>query len=124
MTTDLSQFDTRTVRAITQYLTVTPDIGRAADNPSETLVTSESGQTYLVNVVLGTCECEDHEHRDVECKHIRRARMAMGMSPIPVDLVEELADEVDSDLGLHTDKDPRFVTPDGTEFAGGQMLSS
>lgn len=122
MTSDTQEFDARTVRAITQSLIVTPDIGRARDNAAEALVTSETGKTYLVNVVLGTCECPDHEHRDAECKHIRRARMAMGMSPIPVELVEAL-DDVDSEMGQHTDKDLRFVTEDGTEFAAGQMAT-
>jgi len=75
----------RTQRALEQYITITPDIGRAAGADDLVLATSESGSSYLVDLQSNTCECPDSEHRDptLGCKHLRRARFALGRWPIP-----------------------------------------
>ena len=92
----------RTQRALEQYITITPDIGRARGADNLVLATSESGSSYLVDLQSNTCECPDSKHRDptLGCKHIRRARFALGQWPIP----EEVATEYDKDptLGEHT----------------------
>ncbi|MGB9931548.1 hypothetical protein [Haloarcula amylolytica] len=101
----------RTRRALEQYLTVTPDVGQARGAEGLALVTSESGNEYVVDVQEGRCECRDAEFRDVECKHIRRARFAMGVDAIPADAAA--ACDVDPDLGQHCDAELRFAAADG-----------
>lgn len=98
-------------RALTEYLTVLPDQGRARDAPGMALVVSESGSEYLVDVRDGACTCPDAEYRDVECKHIRRARFATGADAIPAAAAAQL--DVDPDLGEHTAADLQFATADG-----------
>ena len=86
-------------RALTEYMTVLEDgdvRARAADGLYT--VTTESGSTYLVDPELPACECPDFEYRDRRCKHIRRARFALGWRPIPY-YVDE--DDVDPNLGEH-----------------------
>ena len=102
----------RTVRALTEYLTVTPDTGRARDVPGMALVTSQSGSEYLVDVRDGRCECGDAQHRDPHggCKHVRRARFATGVEAIPA-AASQL--DVDPDLGEHCDAEVRFASADG-----------
>lgn len=41
-------------------------------------VTSESGETYLVDPELPGCECPDFEYRDRIYKHLRRVAFATG----------------------------------------------
>jgi len=107
----------RTQRALEQYITITPDIGRARGADNLVLATSESGSSYLVDLQSNTCECPDSEHRDptLGCKHIRRARFALGRWPIP----EEVATEYDIDptLGEHTDAEIE-ITPASGVVAG------
>jgi len=107
----VERIDDRTKRALTQYLTVTPEVGRARGADGLVLVTSESGKSYLVDVCTGSCECPDAEYRDVECKHIKRARFALGREAIPAGSAEAL--NVDPDLGAHTDAELRFAAADG-----------
>ena len=107
----------RTQRALEQYITITPDIGRARGADNLVLATSESGSSYLVDLQSNTCECPDSKHRDptLGCKHIRRARFALGQWPIP----EEVATEYDIDptLGEHTDAEIE-ITPASGVVAG------
>jgi len=105
--TDL-ELDERDVRALTQYLTVLDDTGRARDAPGLYLVVSESGSEYLVDAVEGVCECPDHRHRDVRCKHLRRVAFATGERPIPADV-----DGIDEQLGMHVDATPQRAAADG-----------
>jgi len=115
---DCIDLPNRTVRALTEYLTVTPDTGRARDVPGMVLVTSQSGSEYLVDVRDGRCECGDAQHRDPGggCKHVRRARFATGGEAIPA-AASQL--DVDPDLGEHTAADLRFATADGGVVAAG-----
>lgn len=103
--------DERDVRALEQYLTVLPNVGRADGVDGLYLVVSESGKEYLVDGVDGACECPDHEHRGIRCKHIRRVAIATGAEPIPADVLEEVT--VDEQLGEHVDGGPQVVASDG-----------
>ena len=107
----------RTQRALEQYITITPDIGRARGADNLVLATSESGSSYLVDLQSNTCECPDSEHRDptLGCKHIRRARFALGQWPIPEEVATEY--DVDPSLGDHTDAEIE-ITPANGVVAG------
>lgn len=96
-----AQIDERDVRALQQYLTVLDDVGRARGADDLYLVTSESGSEYLVDAREQTCECPDHEYRNVRCKHIRRVAFATGAEPIPTSV-----DDVDPQLGMHVEAAP------------------
>ena len=104
-------------RALTEYLTVLPDQGRARDAPGMALVVSESGSQYLVDARDGACTCPDAEYRDVECKHVARTRFATGQRAIPAAAAAQL--NVDPDLGEHTAADLQFATADGGVVAAG-----
>ena len=103
----------RTQRALEQYITITPDIGRAAGADELVLATSESGSSYLVDLQSNSCECPDSEHRDptLGCKHIRRARFALGRWPIPANVAEQY--DVDPSLGEHTDAEIEITPAEG-----------
>lgn len=106
-TDESERIDPRTRRAATEYLTVLGDSPRADGDVELWTVTSQSGNTYLVDLRDGgVCECPDFQYRDEvsACKHIRRARMALGRSPVPLALLEA----ADPDLGQHVPGRPRF----------------
>jgi len=93
--------DKRTRRALEEYITILPSLGDAAGCDSLVTAVSESGSEYLVDLWEGRCNCPDSEHRNPDggCKHIRRARFALGRRAIP-----NAPDvEVDPQLGEHTD---------------------
>ena len=75
------RIDSRTERALTQYLTVLADVGRVNGANDLFLVVSQSGTEYLVDRREGRCTCPDHEHRGVRCKHLRRVAFAESASP-------------------------------------------
>jgi hypothetical protein len=102
------RIDSRTERALTQYLTVLADVGRAKGADGLYLVVSQSGSEYLVDTHTGACECPDHEYRGVHCKHARRVAFATGERPVPAGV-----DGVDPQLGEHTDETPRRAASDG-----------
>jgi hypothetical protein len=52
----------------------------------------------------------DHQYREVECKHIRRLRFATGQRPIPAWVN---AGEVDTKLGEHVEDTPKVAVADG-----------
>jgi len=105
------EIEPRTRRALEEYLTVTQcDIG----DEYIVEVHSQSGETYLVDAVEGNCNCEDAEYNlddDEDCKHVRRARFALGIDAVPADAVETL--DIDENLGCATDAELRFATADG-----------
>ena len=106
-----SEIDPRTRRALEEYLTVTPcDIG----DEYIVEVHSQSGETYTIDAVEGNCNCPDFEYNleeDENCKHVRRARFALGLDAVPADAVEML--DIDENLGCATDAEIRFATTDG-----------
>jgi len=97
-------------RALTEYLTVLEDLGRARDADGLYLVVSQSGSEYLVDAREGHCECPDHEYRGGRCKHLRRVEFAIGECPVPEGVDREAIDE---DLGQHVDGGPRLPATDG-----------
>ena len=106
-----NEIEPRTRRALEEYVTVMPcDIG----DEYIVEVHSQSGETYIVDAVEGNCNCEDAEYNlddDENCKHVRRARFALGLDAVPADAVETL--DIDENLGCATDAELRFATADG-----------
>lgn len=98
----VAELTERDERALTQYLTVLDDIGRARGADGLYQVVSESGSEYLVDA--GTCECPDAEYRSPPggCKHRRRVMFATGQRPLPVGIAR---DDVAGDLGEHVSTD-------------------
>lgn len=121
-TDDCTDFDDRDARALTEYLTVLDDVGRARDADDLFLVVSGSGSEYLVDARHGSCECPDARHRDVECKHQKRVAFATGRRSVPA-WIE--TDAVDDQLGEHVDG-PRIAAADGGELIvaddGGEIV--
>ena len=105
-----TDLEPRDVRALTQYLTVLEDVGRARHAADLYLVVSESGREYLVDARTDTCECPDHAHRGVLCKHARRVAFATGARAIPAWINPT---DVDAHLGMHVAGTPRVVVTDG-----------
>jgi hypothetical protein len=104
--------DERDVRALTECMTVSPDIGQARNTEDFVVVTTESGHSYTVDLRHGMCGCPDAEHRDPEggCKHVRRAEFATGRRPLPAWIS---LDAVDDQLGACCDGP---VATDGGEI--------
>lgn len=87
-----NSIEKRTHRAVEEAMTVVPHGGGS----SMFDVSSSSGKMYTVSLhdPLG-CNCPDWIHRgddlgDSGCKHIRRVRLAVGIDPIPVELLDEV----------------------------------
>ncbi len=106
------EFEQRDARALTQYLTVLPEHGRARDADGLYVVVSESGSSYLVDVRHGACECPDAEYRDPDggCKHVRRVRYGTGERAIPA-WVDPTA--VNEYFSLHVGETPVVALTDG-----------
>jgi hypothetical protein len=107
--------DDRTERALTEYLTVLEDVGRARGAEDLYLVVSQSGNEYLVDADLGACECPDAEYNlsdGEQCKHESRVAFATGAEPIPAGV-----DDVDDQLGAHVSATPRVAAADGGAVA-------
>lgn len=74
---DVDAMDPRSVRALTERMTVRPlPDGRYA-------VESESGATYVVDREVTTCTCPDHAIRGVRCKHLRRVAFEIAEGEVP-----------------------------------------
>lgn len=76
------QLASRDVAALTEAMVV-DEFDVRLWNPDEVRVYSGEDAEYVVNVELGHCECADHHHRGVACKHIRRAEFALDRRAIP-----------------------------------------
>ena len=70
--------DPRTLRAVTEYMTVIEEARALFE------VTTQSGSAYMVDLQEPACTCYDFQYREhvTECKHIRRVRMEMGQVDI------------------------------------------
>ena len=106
--------DRRTERALTEPLSVlTPD-GTPVEDPDATIVAvvSHSGASYTVDVRAGRCECPDAEHRNPDggCKHVRRARVALGREPVAARVLDTV--DPDPQLGANA-PGPAVATADG-----------
>jgi hypothetical protein len=115
VTTDRTDLEKRTRRALEQYLTVVDDVDEAAGADDLYVVVSESGSQYCVDARGGSCTCPDAEHRDPEggCKHARRVAFATGADAIPA---AADPDAVDEQLGAHVDGPVRWECEHGREF--------
>jgi hypothetical protein len=111
VTTARTDIDERTEKALTQYLTVLPE------GPDLYSVTSESGNEYRVDTRAGRCTCDDHQYRDVVCKHRRRVAFATGEEAIPANAAAAL--DVDEQLGDHVDGELRVAAADGGIIVAG-----
>jgi len=101
----------RTVRALTEVMTVLDSIGRARNAADLFLVNSGSGSEYLVDTRTGSCECKWKQFNPgEECKHQKRVAFATGERPIP-QWVDD--DALDYQFGLHVDGEPRKAVADG-----------
>ena len=73
---DLRRLSERGVRAWTERMAVRP-LGRVY------AVDSESGTTYVVDPVAGTCTCPDRQFRGETCKHLRRVAIEITARRVP-----------------------------------------
>jgi len=73
---DLRALSQRAVRAWTERMAVRP-LGDAY------AVDSESGATYVVDPVEGTCTCPDRQLRGETCKHLRRVAIEITAERVP-----------------------------------------
>lgn len=108
------RIDPRTERALTEYMTV------LEERPGAYSVTTQSGREYRVDRRASRCDCPDHTHRGVRCKHLRRVAFATGERPVPAGV-----DGVDPQLGEHTDTGPVVAASDGGIIEagdGGEVL--
>jgi len=106
---EASDVEPRTRRALEEIMAVLPEDGEGLAR-----VYSESGNEYIVDPHDGACTCPDIRHNlghDENCKHIRRARFALGIDAIQAEVLEEV--RVHENLGRYTDADLRFATADG-----------
>ncbi|WP_064287632.1 hypothetical protein [Haloarcula sp. K1] len=108
--TDSTDLGPRGVRALTEYLTVLPEYGRAKDADELFIVVSESGSEYLVDARDDVCECPDYQYREAHCKHLRRVEYATGKRTIPA-WIDPTA--VDAQIGYHVETSPMLAATDG-----------
>lgn len=111
----IERLDDRDVRALTERMTVMPDVGDARGADDLFTVVSHSGNSYLVDVRHGRCSCPDAEYNlptddgRERCKHVARAEYMTGRRSVPswVD-----ATAVDECIGVAVDTP---VAADGGE---------
>jgi len=73
---DLRTMPDRAARAWVERMVVRP-LG------DEYAVDSQSGATYVVDPVAGTCSCPDHRIRGETCKHLRRVAVEITTGRVP-----------------------------------------
>lgn len=108
--TERTDIEPRDARALTEYLTVLPEIGRAKESDELFLVVSESGSEYLVDMRDDVCECPDYQYREAHCKHLRRVEYVTGERAIPAWIDPT---SVDTQLGSHVETSPKLAATDG-----------
>jgi predicted nucleic acid-binding Zn finger protein len=112
----IEALDDRDVRALTERMTVMPDVGDARGADDLYTVVSHSGSQYLVDARHGRCSCPDAEYNlptddgRERCKHVARAEYVTGERPVPswVD-----ASAIDECIGVGVDTPA--VAADGGE---------
>ena len=108
------EVEKRTRRALEEPLSVVDLNGTPLDGTESIVrVISHTGGDYRVDVRDGRCSCPDAKHRDPDggCKHVRRARIATGHTPVATDTLR--ACDVDRNLADHVDGSPEVVATDG-----------
>jgi len=112
---DSTEIKPRTRRALSECMSVlTPDFFPVVDSRRSIVsVTTGSGSTYTVDVREERCTCPDQKHRspDGGCKHIRRARIALGRTPVPADVFGSV--DIDDSFGANVDATANVATADG-----------
>lgn len=88
--------DSQKVKALTGVMTVLGDLPEVRNTRDRYAVVTESGSQYEVDVIAETCTCPHYEDEPTRCKHVHRARYAVGLAEIPEWVSES---EVDSELG-------------------------
>jgi len=115
---DRIELDDRTERALTEPLSAVSVDGTPLEG-DETIVSvvSHSGESYDVDVREGRCSCPDARHREPEggCKHVRRARVALGRETVDARTLRAV--DVDDTLGASA-PGPRVATSDGGVVGG------
>ncbi|ERJ05087.1 zinc finger SWIM domain-containing protein [Halorhabdus tiamatea SARL4B] len=102
--------------ALSESMKVLPNEGRAEGDPDLAIVEEESGERYLVELLTPTCECPETVilPRSGECKHVHRAKVAIGHQYIPRAVFDAL--DVDDDFGELSDG-PFIKEPNGSTAA-------
>lgn len=99
-TTDVVSLEDHEVRALTEKMSVLPDIGWARGAPGLYVVVSESGVTYRVDLEADRCSCPSQFYHGGSCKHVARVAYATGAREIPEWVNQR---RVDPHLGEHID---------------------
>jgi hypothetical protein len=109
---DCIDIEPRTERALTECMTVVSTEGTPVTDADEETVSviSSSGSTYTVDADDEFCDCPDHQHNHRICKHIRRARFALGVDELPAALLRTL--DIDDDFAAHC-RGPVVLASDG-----------
>jgi len=111
---DSIELEPRTRRALERSASVLHTDGtpiREGDDPTiVSVVSGNSGREHTVDVREERCTCEDHRHRGVECYHLRRAKIALGIRPVAT--AELAAADVAPALAEHA-PGPKVATSDG-----------
>lgn len=94
--------DRRTLRALTEPMSVLPELGRAKEADDLYLVVSSSGKEYLVDARDWACECADATHRDVRCKH--QVAVALHARLLDIETLEEKLATTAEDLETSADR--------------------
>lgn len=73
-------------------------------------VESESGSQYTVDAEEGRCSCPDHQHRNAQCKHLRRVALAITYTNLAApDVVVPGAEEDGEDSEEDEDDEDKEV---------------
>jgi len=120
--------ESRTKRALDEFMTVQPGFGRAQGAPGLFVVIGENGNgEYLVDTRTTSCECDDDKYNledEEACKHVRRCRIATGDRPVPARALSDGNITIADTFGAHVDASPKFATADGGVIDGatGEVL--
>jgi len=110
-----SDIEPRTRRALSECMSVLrPDFQPITDDSLTVVtVTTGSGSTYTVDVREERCTCPDQKHRspDGGCKHVRRASIALGRTPVPAGVFGSV--NIADDFGANVDATAKVATADG-----------
>ena len=111
---DCTDVEPRTRRALERaYSVLHIDHTLIGDDEEPTMVavvSGNSGRTHDVDVREVRCTCEDHQYREAECAHLRRAKIALGRQPVHTATLQAV--DVDEQLAANA-PGPVVVTSDG-----------
>ncbi len=100
---DLQGLSERGMRAWTERMAVAP-LGDTY------VVESESGATYVVDPVAGTCSCPDQQIRGETCKHLRRVAIEITAGRVPPPGARRVdCDACGTETFAHRERDPPYL---------------